>query len=184
MVIARAARTASFNEWAKAQDWPARCDPELNFESENLAGLLAVWRALACEGKIPLRRQMTMRLLKPHLRDIAIFERVCEHPKRYHVRLSGSRLSELLGNLQGRLLEEAVSVELARRWHALLDLTLDEVRPLRFTNRIAYKGREHLQAEALHLPLSELGPPPTMVLVCALFKPNTARDGILPPFGI
>ena len=170
MTIAQTAGAVAFNEWAAAHNWSARCDPTLTFESDVFRGLLTAWQEQTGSAAIPQRSQMTARVLKPYLGNVAVFERLCDG--RYSVRLMGTRLTEVLGNLQGKILDDAVSPELVSRWHAVLDLVLAEARPLRFSNRHAYKGREYLQAEALDLPLSESGGPPNMVLICALFKPN------------
>jgi len=176
MLTAQIDSAAVFNEWAKARGWPARCDAGLVFESTTLTDLARVWCSLAGADGVVLRSQMTMRVLKPCIEDIAIVERLAEEPTRYYVRLMGTHLALQIGNLHGKIVDEAVSPDVAERWHALLDATLAENRPLRYVSSVAYEGLEHYRAEALQLPLCDTGAPPTMVLVCAVLKPNTAQD--------
>lgn len=168
------AAIASFNQWAEKRGWEARCDPDLAFESPLLRNLLAVWREQANGRVAPLREEMTARLLKPFLPSIAVMERLA--PDRYRVRLMGTRLTQVLGHLQGKILEEAVTAENAARWHALFDLSLTECRPLRYASPVAYSGAEYLRAEALHLPLSADGGAPSMLLLAAVFAPNAGED--------
>ena len=168
------AAVTGFNQWAEKRDWEARCDPDLAFESPLLRNLLAVWRDQAKGRVAPLREEMTARLLKPFLPSIAVIERL--GPERYRVRLMGTRLTQVLGHLQGKILEEEVSPENAARWHALFQLSLTERRPLRYAAPVAYSGAEYLRAEALHLPLSADGGEPTMLLIAAVFAPNAGDD--------
>ncbi|MBU6297080.1 MAG: PAS domain-containing protein [Alphaproteobacteria bacterium] len=168
----QSATAAAFNAWAEEKGWPAFCDDGLVFESPFLAELLEIWRKQAGERPIPRRREMTARALKTHLTQIAIFERVSEEPSRYRTRLMGTKLAQILGDMQGKFLDDAAPPETVERWHTVLDLVLSEKRPLRFFNPVAYKQREYLQAESIGAPLTESDGPPTMVLVCAVFKAN------------
>ncbi len=172
MTSAKAATVATFNEWAKKRDWPALCDADLVFESPALIDLLAIWRMQAGREAIPQRDRLSARVLKAHLAQIAIFERASAEPLRYRVRLMGTKLAQMLGDMQGKCLEDVTAPETAERWHAVLELVLAEKRPLRFFNRVAYIGREHLQAESFGAPLAESGGAIPMVLVGAVFKTN------------
>ncbi|MDE2183542.1 MAG: PAS domain-containing protein [Alphaproteobacteria bacterium] len=169
--MSASARVTAFNAWAKHHRWSARCDPDLRLKDEGLKGLLAVWREQARAHPVPRRSQFTARLLKPWLASIALIERVSMVPPGYHLRLVGTRVTLVLGLPNGRILEDVVKPETAERWHAVLDVTLEEQCPLRFVAATAYRGLEHLRAEALHLPLSAEGGPATMVLIGMFFGP-------------
>ncbi|MDE1937818.1 MAG: PAS domain-containing protein [Alphaproteobacteria bacterium] len=174
MTVAPVATIAAFNEWAKARDWPAVCDGDLAFASPALTDLLTIWREHAGREAMPQRGQLSARVLKAHLTQIAIFERTSVDPPRYRARLMGTKLTQILGDMQGKFLEDTAAPETVARWHAVLDLVLSVKRPLRFFNPIAYIGREHLQAESFGAPLAESGGAPTMVLVGIVFKTNFA----------
>lgn len=176
MTIAVVARVDAYNNWARAQNWPSLCDPSLAFEADILADLLAVWRREA-GSTIPRRSAMSARTLKPHLGNVAILERTAKSPARYQMRLMGTRLAHIIGDLQGRYLDEVVPPDLLVRWHAALDLTLAEGRPLRFTNRVDFRGLNFLQAELLLAPLLGTGDLPSMVLGAAVFKSHVTPTG-------
>ena len=175
MTIALTARVAAYNDFAKAQDWPSLCDEALAFESKILIDLLAAWRRQAGSA-IPRRSAMSARALKPHLGNVAIIERIARRPARFQMRLMGTRLTQIVGDLQGRYLDEAVPSDLVVRWNAALDLTLAETRPLRFVNRVDFKGLNFLRAEILLAPLLGGDETPSMVLGGAVFT-ATKRKG-------
>ncbi|MGC9955100.1 MAG: PAS domain-containing protein [Rhizomicrobium sp.] len=176
MTIASPARAAAFNDWAKAQGWPSLCDPDLAFESEALTDLLAIWRKQAGTEAIPQRSRMSARALKHHLGHVAILERVADGPARYRVRLMGTRITQLVGEMQGKFLEEVVPAGVLPRWYCALNLTLAEGRPLRFVTRVDFGTLDFLQAEILLVPLLEESDTPSLVLGGASFKVNVAQD--------
>jgi len=176
MTIALAARAAAFDDWAKAQDWPALCDPDLAFESEALIDLLAIWRKQAGNDLIPQRSKLSARVLKPHLGRVAIVERVADTPTRYRVRLMGTRLAQLFGEMQGKIMEEIIPADLLPRWQCELNLTLAEGRPLRFISRVDFRKLDFLQAELLLAPLLEGSDMPSLVLAGVALKANMAQN--------
>jgi hypothetical protein len=164
------AQVDAFNTWAAQRGWVARCDSELQLENASLRSLLAVWREQARDRVAPLREEMTARLLKPYLINLMLIERLA--PQSYLVRLMGTRVTQIIGHLQGKQITSEPA-EVAARWYAVLDLTLAEQRPLRYTSMVAYPGREHLMAEALHLPLTAAaGRASSMVLIGTVFEAN------------
>jgi hypothetical protein len=168
MSIGAAARAAEFNAWAKTQSWPAFCDAQLQFESKVLAGLLAIWRGLG--GGIPRRDQLTAQLLKPYLGDVAIFEQMANAPPRYRTRLIGTRITQVVGEMQGKMVDEVVPPELLPRWHYLFDMTLQVRHPFRLTARVDFRQLDFLEAEMLFAPLLESGEVPTMIFSGVIFR--------------
>ena len=146
---------AEYNLAAREGQWHSLCDATLRFNHPDLIRLLALWRNEAGDRPVPLRSTMSPRLLKSFLRDIAIYERVGEGAgRRYRVRLMGTAFAQVLGDLTGKFLDEAVPAEFAPRWHASLDATLGTRAPLRFLGREDTRGLTFLTGEFLSAPLA------------------------------
>ncbi len=145
---------AEYNRAAKAGDWHSLCDVTLKFLHPDLIKLHELWKSEATGNGIPLRRTMSPRMLKSFLRDIAIYERVGEGPaRRYRVRLMGTSFAQILGDLTGKYLDEAVRAEILPRWYAALDATLGARTPLRFLGREDTNGMSFLTGEFFSAPL-------------------------------
>ena len=145
---------AEYNRAAKAGDWHSLCDVTLKFLHPDLIKLHDLWKSEATGNDIPLRRTMSPRTLKSFLRDIAIYERIGEGPaRRYRVRLMGTSFAQILGDLTGKFLEDAVPAEMLPRWYAALDTTLGTRAPLRFLGREDTNGMSFLTGEFFSAPL-------------------------------
>lgn len=127
-----------------------------------------LWRKQAENGATPRRSQMTPRVLKPFLKNIAIFERPSNTPVRYRVRVIGTHLAEALGEMQGKYLDEVLPAPVVLQWHARLDLTLAEGRPMRFVSRVDARQLYFLRSETFWAPLaSEDEKAPPQILMAA-----------------
>jgi hypothetical protein len=146
---------ADYNETAAREAWRSLCDPTLQFNHPELTKLLELWHAHAGEGTIPPRREMSARMLKSMLRDVAIYERVvtADGTRRYRVRLIGSGFAHIVGDLTGKFIDEAVPADFVPRWHASLDATLGAGAPLRFVAREESRGMIFLTGEFFSAPL-------------------------------
>lgn len=146
---------AEYNVHAMRDGWHSLCDPSLAFNHPDLAKLLDLWRSEAGADGVPHRRVMSPRLLKSFLRDIAIYERLTEEDgrRRYRVRLMGTAFAQILGDLTGKLVDEAVPAEFVPRWHAALDVTLAEGTALRFLGREDTNQMTFLTGEFFSAPL-------------------------------
>ncbi|HEY1612141.1 MAG TPA: PAS domain-containing protein [Rhizomicrobium sp.] len=156
----REAIAASYNARAAREGWPTICDAGLSFLRPELKGLLEIWRAEAGIGGIPRRRAISHRSLRGLLARIAIYERSggLELDARYRVRLIGSEFAEIMGDLTGKYLDEAIPAAYLPRWHTALDASLIAAAPLRFLTRSDTAGKNFLIAEYFEAPLlSECG---------------------------
>ena len=167
-----------FNDWAKARTWESECDPTLTFEAPLLREALSAWRRLAGDAPIPTRRSLTPRALKPLIGQITIFERL-EDSAGYRIRLMGTRITEVLGEMQGKTLDEALPPDAAMRWRTALDNTLGERCPLRFLSRVAFNNLDFLQAELLLAPLLDDAGALTMAFAVTIFHTGSVQESKL-----
>lgn len=164
---------AEYNKAATAGNWHSLCDERLGFVHPELLRLLELWRSeAAAPDGIPPRRVMSPRLLKSFLRDIALYERVAAEDgrRRYRVRLIGTAFAQILGDLTGKYIDEAIPQEFVGRWHAALDATLGVRAPLRFLSREDTKGMTFLTGEFFSAPLIADDGQMSLVLAAARFS--------------
>lgn len=161
------------------RDWESVCDPALGFTSQVLIDALAVWREQAGSKLVPARNRLTARVMKPFLSHVAVFELVSEAPSRYRVRLMGTLLAQVLGEMQSKIIDDVLPHRAAGRWNAALDSTLAEARPLRFLSRVAFRNLDFLVAEVLTAPLLSEDGRAGMVLAVATFRSGVAGDRAL-----
>jgi hypothetical protein len=162
---------------AKLEGWPFHCDAKLEFERPELNALRDLWHSFAVGKPVPARADFDARTLKPYLKNILIIERVFTGPERwrYRTRLSGTAVTDILGDFTGKFIEEQVPPELVPRWTATYDATLDGGRPLRLVADFELPQLAFLRGEALIAPLTDRDGKPTLVLSCAYFKPKPAN---------
>jgi hypothetical protein len=98
---------------------------------------------------------MSPRLLKSFLRDVALYERIGDGgDRRYRVRLMGTSFAQILGDLTGKYLDEAIPETLQPRWYGALDATLATRAPLRFVGREDTNQMTFLTGEFFSAPLT------------------------------
>lgn len=145
---------ADYNTASAREGWHSLCDPTLQFSHPELTKLLELWLTNAGTSGIPPRREMSARMLKAMLRDVAIYERVpSPDGRRYRVRLMGSGFAQIVGDLTGKFIEEAIAIDLVPRWYGALDATLGAAAPLRFVGREETNGMIFLTGEFFSAPL-------------------------------
>lgn len=145
---------ADYNAAAVREGWHSLCDATLQFSHPELVKLLELWRTHAGPTGIPPRREMSARMLKSMLRDVAIYERLFSPGgRRYRVRLIGSGFAQIVGDLTGKFIDEAVATDIVPRWHGALDATLGAAAPLRFVGREETNGMIFLTGEFFSAPL-------------------------------
>ncbi|MBU6297084.1 MAG: PAS domain-containing protein, partial [Alphaproteobacteria bacterium] len=129
------------------------------------------WRRQAGAG-IPHRSSFTPRAVQPFVGNLTIFERT--EPHRYRVRLMGTRVAGIIGDMQGKFVHEALPRDTARRWTIALDQVLFALRPARFVNTVAFNNLDYLEAEILLAPLLDEHDRPSMVYVVTAFRSGVA----------
>lgn len=165
----------SFNARAAQEGWSSFCDPDCAFRRSSLAQLHDLWRAKSVRAAVPPRQEFSPRLLKPFLRDLAIYEHVPDGKgRRYRVRLMGSAFAQSMGDLTGKFIDEAVSEKFLPRWYAALDAVLDAAAPLRFLSRAETAGKSFLVGEYLEAPMVDEDGKPTLILAGSHFSSASA----------
>jgi hypothetical protein len=141
--------------WAQARagNWPLLIDPDLAYERQGIRNFSDLWRSRARNGRIPHRREFTARDLKANLSRLILFEKL--DGSRYRVRLMGSALARVWGDLTGQLIDEALPPHLVPRWEALVESVLLIGRPLRVMSRVDYLEQNFLVAEIGAVPLAD-----------------------------
>ncbi len=150
----RAAADA-YNAQSEAGGWEQFCDPELAFTHRDYASVIGLWKAQAGARAIPARADMTARVLKTFLPNVALKERVETNPSRYRWRLMGTRVAQIIGERTGKFADENAAPRLAARAIASCDMTLDMATPLRFVGRVLARDKDHMASETLYLPLAD-----------------------------
>ena len=125
---------------ASRNDWPILYDASCQFGHAELSKLLSLWRSMTGRGGIPRRRDMTARLLRPYMRMLSLYERVLadDGARRHRVRLMGSAVVQVLGELTGHFLDEVVPEEFLPRWCPMIDVPLAAGAPMRLLNSSRY----------------------------------------------
>jgi hypothetical protein len=143
-----------YNKRAKEDGWASLCDASVTFNHPDLRRLLGLWRKQAKNGT-PLRHDMTPRVLKSFLPDIAICERVIGDggERRYRVCTMGAWFAQILGNFTDKFLDEVLPPEHLPRWQMALDVTLADCVPLRFLGRTDTNAMSFLNGEYFVAPL-------------------------------
>ena len=155
---AAAEASEKFNAKARAEGWASYCDPCLSFHRLEFRLLIATWRDLGDEQHLPSRKDLTPRRLKSLSRNIVIYERVANGSVRYRVRVMGTAFSEIMGDLSGHYLDEAMPAEQMPRWQAALDTALEAGAPLRFVAGADTSGKPFMAGEYFEAPCCEVAP--------------------------
>jgi hypothetical protein len=154
------------------------CDPSLAFEAPSLTAFLDLWRAMSSAvSGVPPRRMMTARVLKNYLTDLLLVERVDEASgRRYRVRLVGTRISAITGDVTGKFFDEFVPAYLIPRWDGVSDRVLADGKPLRFEGRVLMNNQTNLMAEYISAPLADETGKATMVLTVFSLTDTSALE--------
>ena len=171
-----AARTMShaeaFNARSQREGWAAACDDRLIFDSPKLAQLRDIWQMVRGERDMPVRADLTARILGRHLQNLTFVERVQgEGEHRYRFRMYGSTLARYIGDCTGKFLDEAVPPSFGTVWRETYDTVIAARRPLRFMARFRASELEHIVAECFVAPLAGDDGSPWGLLVSVIYSP-------------
>jgi hypothetical protein len=131
------ATAAEYNEVSMRDGWLSLCDSTAIFSHPDLRRLLGAWRRSIKTGGIPRRRDITDRVLRPYRSDVVLYEKIVGESgaRRWRVEKVGTSFAQIMGDLSGRFLDEALDGAILPRWEVALDVTLAAAAPLRFVNR-------------------------------------------------
>ena len=164
-----------YNARACAEGWPSQCDAALDFHRVEFRVLIATWRSFAT-SHLPSWKDFTPRSLKALQRNVAIYERVANGHTRYRVRVMGTAFSDVMGDLNGKFLDEVMPAEYSSSWHAALDAAIEGGAPLRFVTRAGTFGQPVLVGEFFEAPILTDEGLPSMILSAGLFAPRHWAD--------
>jgi hypothetical protein len=163
----------AYNKMAMDRGWKSVCHAALTFQRPELCELLDIWHGLIRHDRLPSRKDLTPRILRAHLPNVAIYERVTAGAReRYRARVMGQRFTEVLGNYIGKFFDEAMPPELAMRWESAPRAALLAQAPLRFVSRSETAGKGHITGEYLLAPLLGDDETANTVLSCGFFGPT------------
>ena len=171
----------TYDYWQE-QPWAVTRDPSLAFDAELLDEALEVWRAQSGPAGVPQRSALSARTLKPFLPNLVIVER--QDDGRYRIRLMGSRISLMIGEMQGHMLEECLPPDAVKRWTDAFDSVLSELRPVRYVSSVTVLDLDFLRAEILLAPLLDGAQRPVMVLAVATFRSRASADRAARPLAL
>jgi len=161
-----------FDNWAsspRAITW----DESLSFESDLVSQACAVWQAVA-GNSIPPRSAITARFSKNFVGNMIIFER--QSTGAFWVRLMGTRVTSVLGEMQGKTFAEALPADADERWTGALNRTLANRKPLRVVTVVNLNGLQFLEAEMVLAPLCDEHGQETMVFAVVVFRSGVAKS--------
>jgi hypothetical protein len=158
----------AIGDWLDSLNSSYTKDESLAFESPILKEAHATWSRL---GGIPARSAFTPRTSKAFLGNLLIFEWKNDS---FLIRLMGTRISAVLGEMQGRMIEEALPPEVAQRWKVVLSDVLHEAKPVRVVKTVAFNDLHYLESELFLAPLLDAQGLLTMVFAVAAFRSGVA----------
>lgn len=163
---------SGFKPWATSPHSAAVSDNTLAFVSDILKEAQAEWMRQA-GGAIPPRSSFTPRSVRAFVGNLMVFERRAR--SRYLVRLMGTRIAGVLGEMQGETLDEALPADVARRWTLALDEVLRTHRPARIVSTVSFDNLDFLEAEVFLAPLLDEMKQPTMVFAVVAFRSGVSK---------
>ena len=143
------------NELARRREWFVEGDTECRFIFAELKELAAIWHGKSGASGIPIRREMTLRLLHPFSKMLILHERVdgCDGTRRYRVRLIGSHAARVIGEVSGKFYDEFLPENYVAMWNAMSDAVLAESAPIRMLIRADELDKSFLFGEFFVAPL-------------------------------
>jgi hypothetical protein len=158
-----------YENWATSPSAITR-DETLSFDSQTLRDALEEW-TLQAAGSIPARSQFTPRSVKSFAGNMTIVER---RGDTYYIRLMGTRIASVIGEMQGKTIVEALPQEIARSWVREFDAVIAARAPQRIVKTVSFTELQYLEAEIFLAPLLDDQGELTMVFSVATFRSGVA----------
>ena len=165
-----------YNRRAELVGWPNRVDPTLSFEAAELREALAVWRSAAGARALPLRSDMTPKLMKRFLPQVAVMDVVRDKNRtRFRTRVTGTALERTFGGLTGSFIDETLPEPFRSRWEATLNVPLLARCAARASGRMEFRDQTYLKIETFFGPMGADIAAPDSMLVVVHTEPHTAK---------
>jgi hypothetical protein len=161
-----------FENWASSPR-AITLDESLAFEAPLLKEACEMWTAVA-KGAIPPRSAFSARLVKNFVGNLIIFERLDADD--YLIRLMGTRVSNMLGEMQGQTLRQGLPADAEERWKLALNAVRASRKPLRIVTLVNINDLQFLEAELFLAPLCDDTGQETMVFTVAVFRSGVAKS--------
>ena len=173
-----------FNELAHRREWAVLCDVACRFLFTPFDELHALWRSKAGPTGIPARSEMTARLLKPHMKTLTIHERIHgeDGTRRYRMRLVGSTVTQVIGEVSGKFYDEFLPAKSLPIWNAMSDVLLRHGAPLRMLIRPDEFNKTHLVGEFFAAPLLAADGAANLLLSIGHFDGNLRWEDLVNEF--
>lgn len=161
-----------FEHWASSPRAVTQ-DKSLAFEAPLLMEAYETWTAIAA-GAIPPRSAFTARLVKNFVSNLLIFERLDADD--YLIRLMGTRVANVLGEMQATTIRQSLPADAAERWKFVLNAVLASHKPLRIVTLVDINDLQFLEAEIFLAPLCNDQGQETMIIAGAVFHSGIAKS--------
>lgn len=162
---------AEFDNWATSPR-ASIFDNSLTFDSPILKEACETWHALA-ENTVPPRSRFSARAVKNFVGHLVIFERQAED---ILIRLMGTRISAVIGEMQGKTLTQVLLAEVATRWTNAIDAVITAKKPIRVVTTTNFNDLNFLEAEIFMAPLCDEHGITTMVFAAVVFRSGVTRS--------
>ena len=163
------------NAKARNENWPSRADSSLAFEHPNLVQMRELWTSLAGAGRLPSRKDLSFRALKPFLANLTILKIVAGEDGRHCFRHSyvGTEITHRFGEITGLCFEDFLPPELLPRTLAFIETVVETCSPLRIVTQFRFKPVDYLYAEIFVAPLADDGVTPDKLMSVSHFSTET-----------
>jgi hypothetical protein len=157
---------SDFESWATHSSGVEE-DFALEFESPIIGSACREWTRLA-DGDVPPRSAFTPRTARAFLGHLVIFERLGD--ANVLVRLAGTRISTVAGDIQGKTIAEIAPPDVAKRWTKIVADVIASKKPRRFTKKVTLPNLNFMAAEIFMAPLRNDSGQATMAFSVAVFR--------------
>ncbi len=171
---------AEYNEYVSKNGWPALCDASARFSHSDLRRLNGAWLKLGKPGQILKYAELPARPIRPYLADRVLYERQGTNAaRRWRVKAMGQSFAQIMGDLSGSFLDDALPSELVPRWYAALDCTLGQRAPVRFLTRADSAKMSFLVGEYFSAPLLADDGSASLVLAVGRFTGGRSWEDVV-----
>lgn len=166
---------------------PVVYDFDLRFEHPHLIEAFAYWNEIRGTRNMPNRADLRPADMKKFIAHFGLAEvrDAQDGQRQYFVRLAGARIEEVYGPRSQKNLLDGLTPDMAMRWRAPFDLTVERALPLRTCGRVGYEEKFWLEFEELYAPLGDGGTRPTMIYYATAmvgrsnFSPTANKDVVV-----